>query len=129
MYQKPLDKPHQVWYNKDVERENLQKKGIDTMYIITVSHEEKSTLVQNVRLTLYCYEEELYLPEELREYYETHVLDEGEFDDWLDENYNASEVIDDCRDDYWEEFVDNSFNEWVEDYTTHFEKEIQITIR
>ena len=99
------------------------------MIIVTVSHEEKSTLVQNVRLTLYCYEEELYLLEELRDYYETHVLDEGEFDDWLDENYNASDVIDDCREDYWDDFVDNSFDEWVEDCTTRFEKEVQITIR
>ena len=65
---KTLDKSRKVCYNKDVERENLQKKGIDTMTIITVSHEEKSPRVYNVCLTLYRYEEELYLPEELREY-------------------------------------------------------------
>ena len=99
------------------------------MIIITVSHEEKSPRVQNVHLTLYRYEEELYLPEELREYYEDHVLTDGDFDNWLDDNYEASDVIGGCRDDYWDEFVDDSFNEWVEDYTTCYEKEIQITIK
>ena len=99
------------------------------MTIITVSHEEKSPRVQNVHLTLYCYEEELYLPEELREYYEAYVLTDDEFDSWLDENYEASDVIDYCRDDYWDEFVDDSFDKWVEEYTTCYEKEVQITIR
>ena len=99
------------------------------MTIITVSHEEKSPRVQNVHLTLYCYEEELYLPEELREYYEAYVLTDDEFDSWLDENYEASDVIDYCRDDYWDEFVDDSFGEWVENYTTCYEKEVQITVR
>ena len=99
------------------------------MTIITVSHEEKSPRVYNVCLTLYRYEEELYLPEELKEYYEAHVLTDDEFDSWLDENYEASDVIDCCRDDYWDEFVDDSFNKWVEDYTTCYEKEIQITIK
>ena len=99
------------------------------MTIITVSHEEKSPRVYNVCLTLYCYEEELYLPEELKEYYEAHVLTDDEFDSWLDENYEASDVIDYCRDDYWDEFVDDSFDKWVEEYTTCYEKEVQITIR
>ena len=99
------------------------------MTIITVSHEEKSPRVQNVCLTLYLYEENLYLPEELREYYEAHVLTDDEFDSWLDENYEASDVIDGCRDDYWDEFVDDSFDKWVEDYTTCYEKEVQITIK
>lgn len=99
------------------------------MTIITISREEKSPRVQNVHLTLYGYEENLYLPEELREYYEGHVLTDDEFDSWLDENYEASDVIDGCRDDYWDEFVDDSFNKWVEDYTTCYEKEIQITIK
>lgn len=99
------------------------------MTIITVSHEEKSPRIQNVHLTLYCYGEELYLPEELREYYETHVLTDGDFDNWLDENYEASDVIDSCRDDYWDDFVEDSFDKWVEEYTTCYEKEVQITIR
>lgn len=99
------------------------------MTIITVSHEEKSPRVYNVCLTLYRYEENLYLPEELREYYEAHILTDDEFDHWLDDNYEASDVIDGCRDDYWDEFVDDSFNEWVEDYTACYEKEIQITIK
>ena len=99
------------------------------MTIITISHEEKSPRVQNVHLTLYCYEEELYLPEELREYFETHILTDDEFNSWLDENYEASDVIDGCREDYWDEFVDDSFDKWVENYTTCYEKEIQITIK
>ena len=99
------------------------------MTIITVSHEEKSPRVYNVCLTLYRYEEELYLPEELKEYYKAHVLTADEFDRWFDENYEASDVIDRCRDDYWDEFVDDSFGEWVENYTTCYEKEFQITIK
>ena len=99
------------------------------MTIITVSHEEKSPRVYNVCLTLYRYEEELYLPEELKEYYEAHVLTDDEFHSRLDENYDASDVIDYCRDDYWDEFVDDSFDKWVEEYTTCYEKEVQITVR
>ena len=99
------------------------------MTIITVSHEEKSPRVYNVCLTLYRYEENLYLLEELREFYEDHVLIDDEFDSWLDENYEASDAIDMCRDDYWDEFVDDSFDKWVEEYTTCYEKEVQITVR
>ena len=99
------------------------------MTIITVSHEEKSPRVYNVCLTLYRYEENLYLPEELREFYEAHVLTDDEFDSWLNENYEASDVIDSCRDDYWDDFVEDSFDKWVEDYTTCYEKEIQITVK
>ena len=90
---------------------------------------KKSLLAFRMFILLCIVIRKLYLLEELREYYEDYVLTDDEFDSWLDENYEASDVIDGCQDDYWDEFVDDSFNEWVEDYTTCYEKEIQITIK